>query len=174
MLRRPKKGEKHSDGNTEHIPHRFHINSALYSQILQRFIPHSGSKTLPESLGGLANFHTHFRSSVIFVLLIQKHYRAHSFAVWFRFPCNLFIYMHSLFSIYSHWALPSLYTLTTKTLLTLSLSLLTVNGSDVYMNSCLYGNGTSFVESLFEDFGKWTFQSTPEMIHVVHCMPQHQ
>uniref|UniRef100_A0A1A7X665 Actin filament-associated protein 1-like 1 n=1 Tax=Iconisemion striatum TaxID=60296 RepID=A0A1A7X665_9TELE len=27
-----------------------------------------------------------------------------------------------------------------------------VNGSDVYMNSCLYGNGTSFVESLFEDF----------------------
>ncbi|XP_029923911.1 actin filament-associated protein 1-like 1 isoform X2 [Myripristis murdjan] len=30
----------------------------------------------------------------------------------------------------------------------------TVNGSDVYMNSCLYGNGTgtSFVESLFEDF----------------------
>lgn len=30
----------------------------------------------------------------------------------------------------------------------------TVNGSDVYMNSCLYGNGTSFVESLFEDFGE--------------------
>ncbi|XP_004550337.1 actin filament-associated protein 1-like 1 isoform X1 [Maylandia zebra] len=30
---------------------------------------------------------------------------------------------------------------------------LSVNGSDVYMNSCLYGNGTSFVESLFEDFG---------------------
>ncbi|KAJ0061598.1 hypothetical protein NL108_005787 [Boleophthalmus pectinirostris] len=29
---------------------------------------------------------------------------------------------------------------------------LSVNGSDVYMNSCLYGNGTSFVESLFEDF----------------------
>ncbi|CAL8365431.1 unnamed protein product [Lota lota] len=28
----------------------------------------------------------------------------------------------------------------------------TVNGSDLYMNSCLYGNGTSFVESLFEDF----------------------
>ncbi|KAF7206264.1 actin filament-associated protein 1-like 1b [Nothobranchius furzeri] len=27
-----------------------------------------------------------------------------------------------------------------------------VNGSDVYMNGCLYGNGTSFVESLFEDF----------------------
>ncbi|XP_017276841.1 actin filament-associated protein 1-like 1 isoform X2 [Kryptolebias marmoratus] len=27
-----------------------------------------------------------------------------------------------------------------------------VNGSDVYMNSCLYGNGTSFVESLFEEF----------------------
>ncbi|XP_076017537.1 actin filament-associated protein 1-like 1 [Genypterus blacodes] len=27
-----------------------------------------------------------------------------------------------------------------------------VNGSDIYMNSCLYGNGTSFVESLFEDF----------------------
>ncbi|XP_068187544.1 actin filament-associated protein 1-like 1 isoform X2 [Antennarius striatus] len=27
-----------------------------------------------------------------------------------------------------------------------------VNGSDVYMNSCLYGNGTSFVESLFDDF----------------------
>uniref|UniRef100_A0A8C5NEJ2 Actin filament-associated protein 1-like 1 n=1 Tax=Gouania willdenowi TaxID=441366 RepID=A0A8C5NEJ2_GOUWI len=27
-----------------------------------------------------------------------------------------------------------------------------VNGSDVYVNSCLYGNGTSFVESLFEDF----------------------
>ncbi|XP_034033994.1 actin filament-associated protein 1-like 1 isoform X2 [Thalassophryne amazonica] len=26
------------------------------------------------------------------------------------------------------------------------------NGSDVYMNSCLYGNGTSFVESLFDDF----------------------
>uniref|UniRef100_A0A8D3CMY3 Actin filament-associated protein 1-like 1 n=1 Tax=Scophthalmus maximus TaxID=52904 RepID=A0A8D3CMY3_SCOMX len=29
---------------------------------------------------------------------------------------------------------------------------LSVNGPDVYMNSCLYGNGTSFVESLFEDF----------------------
>lgn len=29
-----------------------------------------------------------------------------------------------------------------------------VNGSDVYMNSCFYGNGTSFVESLFEDFGE--------------------
>ncbi|XP_039634414.1 actin filament-associated protein 1-like 1 isoform X2 [Perca fluviatilis] len=29
---------------------------------------------------------------------------------------------------------------------------LSVNGSDVYVNSCLYGNGTSFVESLFEDF----------------------
>ncbi|KAG7217082.1 hypothetical protein INR49_027622 [Caranx melampygus] len=29
---------------------------------------------------------------------------------------------------------------------------LSVNGSDLYMNSCLYGNGTSFVESLFEDF----------------------
>ncbi|CAK6957210.1 actin filament-associated protein 1-like 1 isoform X2 [Scomber scombrus] len=29
---------------------------------------------------------------------------------------------------------------------------LSVNGSDVYMNSCLYSNGTSFVESLFEDF----------------------
>lgn len=29
----------------------------------------------------------------------------------------------------------------------------TVNGSDIYMNSCLYGNGTSFVESLFEEFG---------------------
>ncbi|XP_069002205.1 actin filament-associated protein 1-like 1b isoform X1 [Embiotoca jacksoni] len=29
---------------------------------------------------------------------------------------------------------------------------LSVNGSDVYMNSYLYGNGTSFVESLFEDF----------------------
>lgn len=29
---------------------------------------------------------------------------------------------------------------------------LPVTGSDVYMNSCLYGNGTSFVESLFEDF----------------------
>ncbi|KAM6907495.1 actin filament-associated protein 1-like 1 [Xenentodon cancila] len=29
---------------------------------------------------------------------------------------------------------------------------LSVNGSDVYMNSGLYGNGTSFVESLFEDF----------------------
>ncbi|KAM4619939.1 actin filament-associated protein 1-like 1 isoform 2-T2 [Polymixia lowei] len=28
----------------------------------------------------------------------------------------------------------------------------TVNRSDLYMNSCLYGNGTSFVESLFEDF----------------------
>ncbi|KAF7662524.1 hypothetical protein LDENG_00233740 [Lucifuga dentata] len=27
-----------------------------------------------------------------------------------------------------------------------------VNGSDIYMNSCLYGNSTSFVESLFEDF----------------------
>lgn len=35
----------------------------------------------------------------------------------------------------------------------------TVNGSDVYMNSCLYGNGTSFVESLFEDFGEETFKS---------------
>lgn len=31
-----------------------------------------------------------------------------------------------------------------------------VTGSDVYMNSCLYGNGTSFVESLFEDFGRLT------------------
>lgn len=30
----------------------------------------------------------------------------------------------------------------------------TVNGSDVYMNSCLYSNGTSFVEALFEDFGE--------------------
>lgn len=29
---------------------------------------------------------------------------------------------------------------------------LSVSGSDVYMNSCLYGNGTSFVESLFEGF----------------------
>ncbi|XP_053702709.1 actin filament-associated protein 1-like 1 isoform X2 [Synchiropus splendidus] len=29
---------------------------------------------------------------------------------------------------------------------------LSVNGSEVYVNSCLYGNGTSFVESLFEDF----------------------
>ncbi|XP_030216619.1 actin filament-associated protein 1-like 1 [Gadus morhua] len=28
----------------------------------------------------------------------------------------------------------------------------TGNGSDLYMNSCLYGNGTSFVESLFDDF----------------------
>lgn len=27
------------------------------------------------------------------------------------------------------------------------------------MNSCLYGNGTSFVESLFEDFGKHAFQT---------------
>lgn len=29
-----------------------------------------------------------------------------------------------------------------------------VNGQDVYMNSCFYGNGTSFVESLFEGFGE--------------------
>ncbi|XP_008331479.1 actin filament-associated protein 1-like 1b isoform X1 [Cynoglossus semilaevis] len=29
---------------------------------------------------------------------------------------------------------------------------LSVSGPDVYMNSCLYSNGTSFVESLFEDF----------------------
>ncbi|KAA8586764.1 hypothetical protein FQN60_000600 [Etheostoma spectabile] len=29
---------------------------------------------------------------------------------------------------------------------------LSVNRSDLYVNSCLYGNGTSFVESLFEDF----------------------
>uniref|UniRef100_A0A3Q3K580 Actin filament associated protein 1-like 1b n=1 Tax=Monopterus albus TaxID=43700 RepID=A0A3Q3K580_MONAL len=36
---------------------------------------------------------------------------------------------------------------------------LSVNGSDVYMNSCLYGNGTSFVESLFEDFGEQTLQN---------------
>lgn len=35
----------------------------------------------------------------------------------------------------------------------------TVNGSDLYMNSCLYGNGTSFVESLFEDFGELLPQS---------------
>lgn len=29
-----------------------------------------------------------------------------------------------------------------------------VTGSDfVYMNTSLYGNGTSFVESLFEEFG---------------------
>uniref|UniRef100_A0A671N5H3 Actin filament associated protein 1-like 1b n=1 Tax=Sinocyclocheilus anshuiensis TaxID=1608454 RepID=A0A671N5H3_9TELE len=27
-----------------------------------------------------------------------------------------------------------------------------VNGSDIYMNTSLYGNGTSFVESLFEEF----------------------
>lgn len=33
-----------------------------------------------------------------------------------------------------------------------------VNGSDVYMNSCFYGNGTSFVESLFEDFGEQNFR----------------
>ncbi|KAK2828177.1 hypothetical protein Q5P01_019211 [Channa striata] len=31
-------------------------------------------------------------------------------------------------------------------------SLQRANGSDVYMNSSLYSNGTSFVESLFEDF----------------------
>ncbi|KAJ3588873.1 hypothetical protein NHX12_009727 [Muraenolepis orangiensis] len=30
----------------------------------------------------------------------------------------------------------------------------TVDGSDLYMNSCLYGNGTSFVESLFDGFGE--------------------
>lgn len=30
-----------------------------------------------------------------------------------------------------------------------------VNGSDfIYMNTSLYGNGTSFVESLFEEFGE--------------------
>ena len=32
------------------------------------------------------------------------------------------------------------------------------------MNSCLYGNGTSFVESLFEDFGEWTFKATPNQL----------
>ncbi|XP_061755242.1 actin filament-associated protein 1-like 1 isoform X2 [Nerophis ophidion] len=32
------------------------------------------------------------------------------------------------------------------------LDALSVSGSDVYMNSCLYGNGTSFVESLFDHF----------------------
>ncbi len=31
-----------------------------------------------------------------------------------------------------------------------------VNGSDfIYMNTSLYGNGTSFVESLFEEFGEF-------------------
>ncbi len=30
-----------------------------------------------------------------------------------------------------------------------------VNGSDLYMNTSLYGNGTSFVESLFEEFGEF-------------------
>lgn len=31
-----------------------------------------------------------------------------------------------------------------------------VTGSDfIYMNTSLYGNGTSFVESLFEEFGKF-------------------
>lgn len=31
-----------------------------------------------------------------------------------------------------------------------------VNGADfIYMNTSLYGNGTSFVESLFEEFGKF-------------------
>ncbi|KAK0145405.1 Actin filament-associated protein 1-like 1 [Merluccius polli] len=39
----------------------------------------------------------------------------------------------------------------------------TGNGSDLYMNSCLYGNGTSFVESLFEDFGP---ASLPEGVSV--------
>lgn len=37
----------------------------------------------------------------------------------------------------------------------------TVNGADVYMNSCLYGNGTSFVESLFEDFGELDYHCSP-------------
>ncbi|XP_068600551.1 actin filament-associated protein 1-like 1 [Brachionichthys hirsutus] len=32
------------------------------------------------------------------------------------------------------------------------LDTLQLSGSDVYVNSCLYGNGTSFVESLFDDF----------------------
>lgn len=48
-------------------------------------------------------------------------------------------------------------TILTRTFYTIynpHLILSTVNGSDVYMNSCLYGNGTSFVESLFEDFGE--------------------
>lgn len=41
------------------------------------------------------------------------------------------------------------------------LSFPAVNGSEVYMNSCFYGNGTSFVESLFEDFGEQILRAPP-------------
>lgn len=66
---------KHSDSNmsyTAHIPHIFHMNSCSLQPNMWRFISHTDSKTLPEHLGGLANFHTRLMTSVIFVLLIQR------------------------------------------------------------------------------------------------------
>lgn len=37
------------------------------------------------------------------------------------------------------------------------------------MNSCLYGNGTSFVESLFEDFGECDPQCVLFVMNVFFC-----
>lgn len=51
--------------------------------------------------------------------------------------------------------------LTPVSFLTPHLIFSAVNGSDVYMNSCFYGNGTSFVESLFEGFGEQTLGAPP-------------
>ncbi|KAL0994705.1 hypothetical protein UPYG_G00126040 [Umbra pygmaea] len=43
----------------------------------------------------------------------------------------------------------------------------TVNGSDfIYMNTSLYGNGTSFVESLFEEFDLQDLRVSPEELKV--------
>lgn len=44
----------------------------------------------------------------------------------------------------------------------LTLSFPAASGSEVYMNSCFYGNGTSFVESLFEDFGEQILRAAPQ------------
>lgn len=66
---------KHSDSNmssTAHIPHIFHMNPCSVQPNMWRFISRTDSKTLPEHLEGFPNFHIHFMTSVIFVLLIQR------------------------------------------------------------------------------------------------------
>lgn len=52
-----------------------------------------------------------------------------------------------------------LHFLTMQKVLLFSSSSLPVSGTDyIYMNSAVYRNGTSFVESLFETFGEFEFQ----------------
>lgn len=147
---------KHSDGNTEHIPHRFHSNSALYSQILGRFIltlKHfqrvwEAWQTSTHILEVQLSLFFLYKSSTLCTPLLS----GLGFYVIYLSTCTVC----SALIVTEHFH-PC--TLWPQRLLTLSLSLFTVNGSDVYMNSCLYGNGTSFVESLFEDFGEWTFKA---------------